>query len=224
MIGRKDHNRAISEAGLLKSAQQICHAVIQRRTVRVIADEILASRCLRLGWYVAAQLDLLRRIHRAILRRRGFVGIMRRSPREPEKEWFFRPGARLNVVLCVARLRDGVVAVPFQLLISIREVRRVVVAVRALAHFPVIKTLPARARDEAGAAVPIYMPLSNTTGVVAGSLQFFRDRQRIWVQRHIVEEDAVGLGTLTGEQRSARRRANRHACDRLREVASSAKA
>ena len=92
---------------------------------------------------------------------------MRRSPGQEEKERLLRLRMVAEVLLRIARLRDGVVAFPIELFGAVGVIRRVVVVVRAFEHLPVVKTLPPFARDEVRAPMPIHMPLADAARVIA---------------------------------------------------------
>src|SRR5262245_45127291 len=118
----------------------------------VVAGQFLARAGLRLRRNVRVQSNFFWCVHGAIPRRGGFVGIVRRAPSQPEQKRLGGVGARLQVLLRVTRLGNGIVTLPLQLLRPVGVVEGIVVSVRAFQNLPVVEALPALGRDERRAA------------------------------------------------------------------------
>src|SRR5262249_9650989 len=154
-------------------------AIIERGAVCVIAGEVLARGVLRVRRDVAAEDHFFRRIHGAIVIRRGAVRVVRRAPGEPEEEGVAGLRVVLDVGLRIVGLGDGVVAVPFFAFGAVGVIERGVVGVGALANFPVVEALPALGWDVARAAMAVHVPFADAAGVVAGGFEFLGDGHRV---------------------------------------------
>ena len=86
---------------------------------------------------------------------------------------------------------------------------RILVTVRALQHFPIIKTLPPLRWYITGTPVPVHMPLADISGVVSVRPKSLTDTLLIRRQRNIIHKHAVGRRVTPGQQNRTGRCANR---------------
>ena len=93
--------------------------------------------------------------------------------------------------MCIPGLGDSVVALPVELLRTVRIIGRVVIVVRAFKHLPIVESLSPLARDEVRASVRIHVPLSDVAGVEARYAQNLSNGHRLRVEGNVVEKDAV---------------------------------
>ena len=92
--------------------------------------------------------------------RHGKVRCVRRPPRYKQNKRLARSMAA-NIRLRLARLGDGIVAVPFEFNVLISIVNRVIVVVCALQRPPELKALPSLGRGKIAPSTIIQMPLAD---------------------------------------------------------------
>jgi len=70
----------------------------------------------------------------------------------------------------------------------------------AFEHFPVIESLAPLGRDKCGAAIAVDVPFPDEGGFVSDFAQNFGNGNSVRGERDVVEEHAVGEGSLAGKE------------------------
>ena len=80
MIRAEDENRVFLNSRFSQRPQQLAHAIIQRRAMRIVSGQDSPRFLLACCRNIRAKLQLFRIVQRPIFRRRGEIRVVRRSP------------------------------------------------------------------------------------------------------------------------------------------------